>query len=53
MPVLVVAQTDEIRVYDGEIAPPGTFNLMIHNNIPKERTTPDYLEPSLPIIRIK
>ncbi len=43
MPVLVVAQTDEIQVYDGEIAPPGRFNLMIHNNFtPKGRTTPDY-----------
>jgi hypothetical protein len=30
MPVLAFAQTDEIQVYDGEIAPPGIFNLMIH-----------------------
>lgn len=30
MPVLALAQTDEIQVYDGEIAPPGIFNLMIH-----------------------
>jgi hypothetical protein len=43
MPVLMVAQTDEIQVYDGEIAPPGIFNLMIHNNFtPKGRTGPDY-----------
>jgi hypothetical protein len=43
MPVLVVAQTDEIQVYDGEIAPPGIFNLMVHNNFtPEGRTTPDY-----------
>lgn len=43
MPALTVAQTDEIQVYDGAIAPPGIFNLMIHNNFtPKGRTTPDY-----------
>jgi len=43
MPVLMLAQTDEIQVYDGEIAPPGIFNLMIHNNFtPKGRTVPDY-----------
>src|SRR5271154_7136045 len=43
MPVLAFAQTDEIQVYDGEIAPPGIFNLMIHNNFtPKGRTVPDY-----------
>src|ERR1700748_727736 len=43
MPALAVAQTDEIQVYDGEIAPPGIFNLMVHNNFtPKGRTTPDY-----------
>ncbi len=43
MPVLMFAQTDEIQVYDGEIAPPGIFNLMIHNNFtPKGRTVPGY-----------
>jgi len=43
MPVLVFAQTDEIQVYDGEIAPPGIFNLMIHNNFtPEGRTMPVY-----------
>ena len=43
MPVLMLAQTDEIQVYDGEIAPPGIFNLMVHNNFtPKGRTVPDY-----------
>jgi len=43
MPVLAAAQTDEIQVYNGEIAPVGIFNLMIHNNFtPKGRTTPDY-----------
>jgi hypothetical protein len=26
------AQTDEIQVYDAEIAEPGTINLMVHNN---------------------
>lgn len=28
----VFAQTDEIQVYDAEIAEPGVFNLMIHSN---------------------
>ena len=43
VPALVAAQTDEIQVYDGEIAPPGIFNLMIHNNFtPRGRTTPEY-----------
>jgi hypothetical protein len=43
VPVLMVAQTDEIQVYDGEIAPPGIFNLMVHNNFtPKGRKAPDY-----------
>jgi hypothetical protein len=43
LPTLVHAQTDEIQVYNAEIAPPGIFNLMIHNNFtPKGRTTPDY-----------
>jgi hypothetical protein len=27
-----VAQTDEIQVYDGALAPVGTFNLTLHNN---------------------
>lgn len=43
MPTLAAAQTDEIQVYDGEIADPGIFNLMIHNNFtPKGRIEPDY-----------
>ena len=43
MLALMFAQTDEIQVYDGEIAPPGIFNLMIHKNFtPKGRTVPDY-----------
>ncbi len=42
-PVLAVSQTDEIQVYDGEIAPSGILNLMIHNNFtPKGRTVPTY-----------
>jgi hypothetical protein len=51
MPGLAVAQTDEIQVYDGEIAPPGTFNLMIHNNFtPQGWTSKSTLAPSSPII---
>jgi hypothetical protein len=43
LPVLIYAQTDEIQVYYGEIAPPGIFNLMLHNNFtPKGRTVPNY-----------
>jgi hypothetical protein len=43
LPTLAPTQTDEIQVYDGEIAPPGIFNLMIHNNFtPRGRTAPDY-----------
>jgi len=42
-PVLAIGQTDEIQVYDGEIAPPGIFNLMVHNNFtPEGRKAPDY-----------
>lgn len=33
---IAFAQTDEIQVYDGSIAPPGVFNLTWHNNF-----TPD------------
>lgn len=37
----ILAQTDEIQVYDGAIAPPGVFNLMVHSNFtPEGRTTP-------------
>ena len=43
LPAVVAGQTDEIQVYDGEIARPGIFNLMIHNNFtPSGRTTPEY-----------
>ena len=39
----VFAQTDEIQVYDAEIAEPGVFNLMIHTNFtPSGRKTPEY-----------
>ena len=42
VPVVAVGQTDEIQVYDAEIAEPGVFNLMIHTNyIPIGRKTPD------------
>lgn len=37
------AQTDEIQVYDAEIAEPGTFNLMVHNNFtPSGLKTPRF-----------
>lgn len=32
VPLVSLAQTDEIQVYDAEIAEPGVFNLMIHTN---------------------
>ena len=42
-PALILAQTDEIQVYDGAIAPVGIFNLMVHNNFtPEGRKTPVY-----------
>src|SRR5215469_1079529 len=40
IPTRTLAQTDEIQVYDGEIAEQGIFNLMIHTNFtPVGRTT--------------
>jgi hypothetical protein len=36
VPVTALAQTDEIQVYDGVLAEPGVFNLMLHTNF-----TPD------------
>jgi hypothetical protein len=43
MPARTLAQTDEIQVYDGEIAEPGIFNLMIHTNFtPIGRKTPEF-----------
>jgi hypothetical protein len=42
-PAAVFAQTDEIQVYDAEIADQGVFNLMIHTNFtPIGRKTPDF-----------
>jgi hypothetical protein len=42
-PARAFAQSDEIQVYDGGLAPKGIFNLTIHNNfIPKGNTTPAY-----------
>ncbi|HLH39260.1 MAG TPA: hypothetical protein VKX39_08950 [Bryobacteraceae bacterium] len=42
-PAALRAQTDEIQVYDAEIAEKGIFNLMIHTNFtPIGRKTPDY-----------
>ncbi len=42
-PQAIFAQTDEIQVYDAQIAAPGTFNLTWHNNYtPDGRTNPDY-----------
>jgi hypothetical protein len=43
LPAAILAQTDEIQVYNGEIAAPGIFNLMFHNNFtPIGRAAPDY-----------
>lgn len=37
------AQTDEIQVYDAQIADPGVLNLMIHNNFtPEGLKTPHF-----------
>jgi hypothetical protein len=42
-PAGMYAQTDEIQVYDAEIAEPGIFNLMLHTNFtPIGRTMPDF-----------
>lgn len=42
-PACMLAQTDEIQVYDAEIADQGVFNLMIHTNFtPIGRKTPDF-----------
>jgi hypothetical protein len=32
LPMVAVAQTDEIQVYDAEIVDPGVFNVMLHSN---------------------
>ena len=45
----VFAQTDEIQVYDAEIADRGVVNLMIHTNFtPSGRKTPDFLGGIVP-----
>jgi hypothetical protein len=42
-PAFVYAQTDEIQVYDANIAEMGKFNLMVHDNFtPSGRTTPAF-----------
>lgn len=42
-PAPAFAQADEIQVYDGGLAPVGTFNLTIHNNFtPRGLTTPAF-----------
>jgi hypothetical protein len=41
--VVAVGQTDEIQVYDAEIAEPGVFNLMLHTNYtPIGRKSPNF-----------
>lgn len=43
------AQTDEIQVYDAEIAPPGKFNLTLHNNwIAEGRDKPAFSDGLVP-----
>ena len=43
VPAIGFAQTDEIQVYDGGLAPVGTFNLTLHNNFtPRGVTTPAF-----------
>src|ERR1700731_4744679 len=42
-PAMAVAQTDEIQVYDANIAEQGKFNLMVHDNFtPSGRKTPAF-----------
>jgi len=48
-PAAVLAQTDEIQVYDAEIADQGVFNLMIHTNFtPIGRKAADYPGGTIP-----
>ena len=43
LPVAALAQTDEIQVYDANIAEQGVFNVMLHTNFtPIGRKTADY-----------
>jgi hypothetical protein len=42
-PTSAFPQTDEIQVYNAEIAPPGVFNLTVHNNYtPDGHKQPDF-----------
>jgi hypothetical protein len=42
-PAIAAAQTDEIQVYNAEIAAPGVFNLTLHDNYtPSGRKTPAF-----------
>ena len=42
-PIAAFAQTDEIQVYDGSIAPEGIFNVMVHSNFtPEGKAQPDF-----------
>ena len=43
LPAVARAQTDEIQVYDGSLAPPGKWNLTLHSNFtPEGSTTPAF-----------
>jgi hypothetical protein len=43
VPSAIFGQTDEIQVYDANIAPPGIFNLMVHSNFtPQGRKEPAF-----------
>jgi len=44
VPVMALAQADEIQVYDGGLAAPGVFNLTLHNNF----TPTGMAEPAFP-----
>ena len=50
LPIVSVAQTDEIQVYDAEIEEPGIFNLMVHTNFTpigrKDPTFPGAIIPN-------
>ncbi len=49
VPPTTRAQTDEIQVYDAEIADPGVFNLMIHTNFTTlGRSAPDFPSAVIP-----
>jgi hypothetical protein len=49
VPVAAVAQTDEIQVYDGDIAVRGVFNLTLHNNFtPLGLNTPTFTAGLVP-----